>query len=125
MWFFGLPLLRPHSDKTRLDRPGHAHIDQLHVLERFHRLDQNNLELYITMEDPKALAKPWDAHIGVSPHADWNILEQACTGNAAFVDFEQQPNPLFILESDAKRQNPEGGLALTAAGAIRDTPRWR
>jgi hypothetical protein len=77
------------NDKTWLDRIGHAHSDQLHVIERFHRLDQNNLELDITMEDAKALAKPWDVHFGFSLHPDWDILEQACTDNAAFVNFEK------------------------------------
>jgi hypothetical protein len=77
------------NDKTWLDRVGHAHSDQLHVIERFHRLDQNNLELDITMEDAKALAKPWDVHFGFSLHADWDILEAACTDNAAFENFEK------------------------------------
>ena len=77
------------NDKTWLDRIGHAHSDQLHVIERFHRLDQNNLELDITMEDAKALTKPWDVHFGFSLHADWDIMEQACTDNAAFVNFEK------------------------------------
>jgi hypothetical protein len=77
------------NDKTWLDRVGHAHSDQLHVIERFHRLDQNNLELDITMEDAKALAKPWDVHFGFSLQASWDIMEQACTDNASFVDFEK------------------------------------
>jgi hypothetical protein len=77
------------NDKTWLDRIGHAHSDQLHVIERFHRLDQNNLDIDITMEDAKALAKPWDVHFGFSLHADWEIMELACTDNAAFVNFEK------------------------------------
>jgi len=77
------------NDKTWLARIGHAHSEQLHVVERFHRIDQNNLELGITMEDAKALAKPGDVHFGFSLHADGDILEQACPDNASFVDFEK------------------------------------
>jgi len=77
------------NEQTWLDRVGHPHSDQLHVIERFHRLDQNNLEIDITMEDPKALAKPWSAHFGFSVHADWDIMEQVCTDNGAFVSFEK------------------------------------
>jgi hypothetical protein len=77
------------NEKTWLDRTGQPHSDQLHVVERFHRIDQNNLELDITMEDPKALAKPWNVHFGFALHPDWDILESACPDNASFVDFEK------------------------------------
>jgi hypothetical protein len=77
------------NDRTWLDRIGHPHSDQLHVIERFHRLDQDNLDVDITMEDPKALAKPWTVHYGFSLHSDWNIMEQVCADNAAFLEFEK------------------------------------
>jgi hypothetical protein len=77
------------NDKTWLDRVGHAHSDQLHVVERFHRLDQNNLDIDITMQDPKALAKPWNVHFGFSLEPTWDILEQACPDNYTFVGFEK------------------------------------
>jgi hypothetical protein len=77
------------NEKTWLDRVGHAHSDQLHVIERFHRLDQNNLDIDITMEDPKALAKPWNVHFGFSLEPTWDILEQACPDNYTFVGFEK------------------------------------
>ena len=47
------------NEKTWLDRLGHAHSEQLHVTERFRRVDRDYLQLDITMADPKALAKPW------------------------------------------------------------------
>jgi hypothetical protein len=77
------------NEKTWVDRVGHAHSDQLHVVERFHRLDQNNLDVDITMEDPKALAKPWNVHFGFSLEPTWDILEQACPDNYTFVGFEK------------------------------------
>src|SRR5215472_3034423 len=47
------------NDKTWLDRMGHPHSDQLHVVERIRRVDHDHLTDDITMEDPKAYAKPW------------------------------------------------------------------
>ncbi|PYU27098.1 MAG: hypothetical protein DMG30_00430 [Acidobacteria bacterium] len=77
------------NDKTWLDRAGRPHSDQLHVVERFQRMNLNDLELDITMEDPKALAKPWNAHIGFQLHPDWSIAEQVCADNGDFVSFEK------------------------------------
>jgi hypothetical protein len=77
------------NEKTWLDRAGRPHSDQLHVIERFQRMNQNDLELDVTMEDSKALTKPWDVHIGFQLHADWNIAEQVCADNGDFVSFEK------------------------------------
>jgi hypothetical protein len=77
------------NDKTWLDRDGHPHSDQLHVTERFHRLDRDNMQIEITMEDPKALAKPWKTQLNFQLKPDWDIMELVCTDNAAFEDFEK------------------------------------
>jgi hypothetical protein len=77
------------NDKTWLDRDGHGHSDQLHVIERFHRADQDNMLIDITMDDPKALAKPWVAQIDYQLKPDWDVLEQVCTDNAGFLGFEK------------------------------------
>jgi hypothetical protein len=77
------------NDKTWLDRDGHQHSDELHVVERFHRSDRDNMQVDITMEDPKALAKPWITQLYFQLKPDWDIMELACTDNAAFEDFEK------------------------------------
>jgi hypothetical protein len=77
------------NGKTWLDRAGRPHSDQLHVIERFHRMNEKDLELDITMEDPIALAKPWQVHFGFQLHADWTLQEQVCADNGAFVSFEK------------------------------------
>jgi hypothetical protein len=77
------------NDKTWLDRAGRPHSDQLHVIERFQRMNLNDLEIDVTMEDSKALAKPWNTHLGFALHADWNIAEQVCADNSDFVSFEK------------------------------------
>jgi hypothetical protein len=77
------------NDKTWLDRDGHVHSDQLHVLERFQRVDHDNLQLDIAMEDPKALEEPWKATLVYQLKPDWNIIEQDCADNADFLGFEK------------------------------------
>ena len=77
------------NEKTWLDRIGTGHSDQLHVIERFQRLNQNDLELDVTMEDSKALAMPWNVHLQFQLHPDWTIAEQVCADNGDFVSFEK------------------------------------
>ena len=47
------------NDKTRLDTIGHGHSDQLHVIERYTRMDPKTIAFEITVEDPKMYAKPF------------------------------------------------------------------
>jgi len=77
------------NEKTWLDRDGHQHSDQLHVVERFHRVDRDNMQIDITMEDAKALAKAWITHLYFTLRPDWDIMELVCTDNAAFENFEK------------------------------------
>lgn len=35
------------------------HSDALHVVERYHRIDKDTLEIEATLEDPSVLTKPW------------------------------------------------------------------
>lgn len=77
------------NDKTWLDRDGHGHSDELHVIERFHRTDHDNMQIDITMEDPKALAKPWTAQLNFQLKPSWDVMEQVCTDNTAFLNFEK------------------------------------
>jgi hypothetical protein len=77
------------NDKTWLDRDGHPHSDELHVVERFRRVDRDNMQIDIMMEDAKALAKPWTTKLTFQLKPDWDLMELACTDNAAFEDFEK------------------------------------
>src|SRR6266852_9935603 len=51
------------NDKTWLDRLGHRHSEDLHVIERFRRVDHDTLQDDITIEDPKTLTMPWKTHV--------------------------------------------------------------
>jgi hypothetical protein len=49
------------NDRNWLDRMGHPHSDKLHLIERFRRVDYNTLLLDITIDDPIAYTKTWQA----------------------------------------------------------------
>ena len=50
------------NDKTWLDQMGHPHTEQLHLIERYKRVNQKQLELDMVIDDPGAYTKPWNSH---------------------------------------------------------------
>ncbi len=60
------------NDKTWLDRAGHPHSTDLHLVERIRRVDQNTLQDDLTIEDPKAYTKPLGrtADVSVEAHVE-------------------------------------------------------
>ncbi len=46
-----------YNDKTEVH--GHLHTDALHVIERFRKLENGNLQYEVTVEDPNVWTKPW------------------------------------------------------------------
>ena len=50
-----------YNDQTWMSAEGRVsfHSDQLHVVERYRRIDKDTLEIEATVEDPKVLTKPW------------------------------------------------------------------
>ena len=77
------------NDKTWLDRVGHPHSEQLHVMERFRRPEQNTLQVDFTIEDPKAYTKPITSTLSFELKPKWDILEQVCMDNVTFEGFEK------------------------------------
>ena len=47
------------GDRTWLDTAGHQHSDQLHIVERFQKLDTSNMKWSVTFEDPKMYKEPF------------------------------------------------------------------
>jgi hypothetical protein len=75
------------NEKTWLDRLGHPHSEQLHVTERFRRVDRDHLELDISMQDPKALVKPWTTTLYYELRPEWELAEITCSGD--YLDFNK------------------------------------
>jgi hypothetical protein len=71
------------NDKTWMDLDGRVpHSDALHVVERIHRVDHDNLEDDLTFDDPKAYTKPWTAKKLFMLKPDWQIHEYVCMENS-------------------------------------------
>ena len=47
------------DDRTWIDNDGDPHSTALRVIERYRRVNQNTLELTVTIDDPKVYTKPW------------------------------------------------------------------
>ena len=63
------------KDTTWLDMGGHPHTEALRITERFQRRDFGHMDLRVTIDDPKAYAKPWTiaATINMVPiRSCWN-----------------------------------------------------
>jgi hypothetical protein len=49
------------DERTWIDRAGRPHSGEMRVLEWFHRVDHDRLELSVEIDDPKMYTKPWVA----------------------------------------------------------------
>jgi hypothetical protein len=47
------------DDRTWLDEAGHPHTTMAHIQERYTRVDQYNMQVTVTVDDPKYYTKPW------------------------------------------------------------------
>ena len=78
------------NDKTWIDRLGHPHSEELHLVERFRRIDATTMEIGLTIDDPKAYTKPWTVQLRYTLRPpEWRILELVCEDDATFTDFEK------------------------------------
>jgi len=48
-----------YDERTWIDPYGSIHSDQMHIEERFRRVDHDDLEFSMTLTDPKAYIGPW------------------------------------------------------------------
>ena len=78
------------NDRTWIDRRGLPHSEELHVVERFRRVDENTLQIDVTVEDARAYTKPWTVQLRYTRRPpQWRILELVCEDDATFVPLEQ------------------------------------
>ena len=76
------------NDKTWLDRRGLPHSNQLRLVERIRRSNDNELTIDITVQDPVAYTEPWTAR-RVFDTVDWRLEENICLDDAIFEEFER------------------------------------
>jgi hypothetical protein len=69
------------DERTWNNFTGWFHSDQEHVIERVTRPSRNYLNVVVTIEDPKVLAKPWTSSPRVWTLGHEDLLEYYCTNN--------------------------------------------
>jgi hypothetical protein len=66
------------NDRSWIDAAGHPHTEQLHVVERFTRVNELVLHYQATIEDPGAYSKPWTTSWNISWEPGIEPYEYIC-----------------------------------------------
>jgi hypothetical protein len=69
------------NDRGWLDQTGHPRSEQLHVTERFRRIDFGHIQFQITFDDAEMLTRPLTIALGLTYAADTDMLEMVCNEN--------------------------------------------
>lgn len=77
------------NDRSWLDAFGHPHSEDMHVTERFHRVDFGHMEIQITVDDPKTYTKPFTITLKDRLLPDTDLIEHFCAENER--DFAHMP----------------------------------
>jgi hypothetical protein len=89
------------NPRSWLDHAGRPHSDALRVEERFHRLDRDNMELTVTIDDPKMYTEPW---VGINKlplhlqRPDFDIPELLCSPSE-MADYNKQIGNVVLPNS--------------------------
>jgi hypothetical protein len=66
------------NDKNRLDATGKPHSDAMKLTEKIRRPDLGHLSVDITIDDPKALTKPYTFTRNFTLAPSWELQEYVC-----------------------------------------------
>jgi hypothetical protein len=70
------------SDRTTIDQVGMPHSEDLHLVERYRRVDRATLEVLVTLTDPKTFSAPWQMRtIFRTAPPDTGVREYICENN--------------------------------------------
>lgn len=91
------------DDKTWMDTVGRPVSDALHVIETFHRVNHDRLEMTVVIDDPKMYTKPWVAMNKwpmklADPHTD--VMEMYCSPSELATYDREVANPVSNGLSD-------------------------
>jgi hypothetical protein len=68
------------DDRTWLDTAGHEHSDQLHLVERFQKIDKDTIRWTVTFEDSKYFTEPWSITLPIT-RQNTEIMSYSCEEN--------------------------------------------
>jgi hypothetical protein len=69
------------NDKTWLTGTGTFHSESLHVTERYTRIDRDQINYDVTMDDPAVFTEPWIIHTAIMLREGTRVQEYVCAEN--------------------------------------------
>src|SRR5215475_10919220 len=75
-----------YNDKTWLAGTGTFRTDALHTVERFTRIDKDQINYEVTLEDPNVLTKPWKLTSTLMLREGTRLEEMVCAENNIDLD---------------------------------------
>jgi hypothetical protein len=69
------------NDKTWLTGTGTFHSEALHLTERYTRVDKDQINYDVTIDDPKVLTRPWNIHTTMMLREGTRVQEYVCAEN--------------------------------------------
>jgi hypothetical protein len=69
------------NDRTWLIGTGTFHTEALHVTERYTRIDKDQINYDVTIEDPNVLTRPWVIHTNLMLREGTRLQEYVCAEN--------------------------------------------
>jgi len=69
------------NDRTWLTGTGTFHSEALHVTERYTRVDKDQINYDVTMDDPNVFTRPWTIHTTMMLREGTRVQEYVCAEN--------------------------------------------
>jgi hypothetical protein len=69
------------NERFWMERQGAPHTDQLHLIERFTRIDSANIKIEVTIDDPGAYTRTWTTGFFMRWVPDDETIEYICQAN--------------------------------------------
>jgi hypothetical protein len=92
------------NPRSWLDHAGRPHSEDLRVEERFHRVDRDNMELTVTINDPKMYTEPWQGISKFPLHLqppDYDMPEFLCSP-IDMAEYNRQVGNVVAAPTDKK-----------------------
>ena len=68
------------DDRTWIDTAGHEHSNQLHLVERFQKVDNDHIKWTVTYEDPVFFTETWSISLPIARQT-YEIMSYSCEEN--------------------------------------------
>ena len=68
------------DDRTWIDTAGHEHSNQLHLVERFQKVDNDHIKWTVTYEDPVYFTETWSISLPIARQT-YEIMSYSCEEN--------------------------------------------